>query len=54
LDTSKTAQVGYWLRAHKNRLAGGLKLVMTPVNGGKLLAKWELLQSGKAAGGEMC
>ena len=39
-DPGKSAQVGYWLRAHKNRIAAGLKLSMTQVNGGKLPAKW--------------
>ena len=45
LDTSSTAKVGYWLRANKNRNAGGLRLLVVKVNGGKLAAKWQLVNS---------
>jgi putative DNA primase/helicase len=42
-DPSKSAQIGYWLRAHKNRIAGGLKLTTKEINGGRQAAKWMLL-----------
>ena len=45
LDTTSTAKVGYWLRANKNRNAGGLRLLVVKVNGGKLAAKWQLVNS---------
>ena len=44
-DTSSTAKVGYWLRANKNRNAGGLRLLVVKVNGGKLASKWQLVNS---------
>ena len=43
-ESNSAAKVGMWLRAHKNRIAGGLKLVSKMVDGGRQPNKW-LLQS---------
>ena len=43
-ETNSAAKVGMWLRAHKNRIAGGFKLVSKMVDGGRQPNKW-LLQS---------
>lgn len=53
-DPTRSGQLGYWLRAHKNRIAGGLKLTMTQVNGGKLPAKWSLQTVSSTVGAETC
>jgi len=44
-DSTNTAKVGYWLRAHKNRIAGGLKLTVKQVNGGREPGNWSLVES---------
>lgn len=44
-DPTKSSQVGYWLRAHKNRLAGGLKLISKQIDGGRQPAKWVLMST---------
>ena len=44
-DTSSAGKLGYWLRANKNRNAGGLRLLVVKVNGGKLASKWQLVNS---------
>ena len=41
-DTTSSAKVGFWLRSNKNRIAGGFKLAVIKVNGGKLPSKWTL------------
>lgn len=43
-DTNSAAKVGMWLRAHKNRIAGGLRLVPKVIDGGRQPNKW-MLQS---------
>jgi len=43
-ESNSAGKVGMWLRAHKNRIAGGLKLVSKMVDGGRQPNKW-LLQS---------
>ena len=45
LDTSSAGKLGYWLRANKTRNAGGLRLLVVKVNGGKLASKWQLVNS---------
>lgn len=42
LDPASSAKVGYWLRAHKNRMAGGLTLQFRQVDGGRQPNKWSL------------
>jgi hypothetical protein len=54
VDPTKSGQVGYWLRAHKNRISEGLKLKMNQVNGGKLPAKWSLQSLDQGVGAEKC
>ena len=44
-DSTNTAKVGYWLRAHKNRIASGLKLTFEQVHGGRDPGRWSLLES---------
>jgi hypothetical protein len=44
-DSTNTAKAGYWLRAHKNRIASGLKLTFEQVRGGREPNKWSLLES---------
>jgi putative DNA primase/helicase len=39
-DTTSSTKLGYWLRAHKNRIAGGLKLISKQVNEGRQVNKW--------------
>ena len=39
-DTNSSAKLGFWLRAHKNRIAGGLKLVCKQIDGGRKPSKW--------------
>lgn len=53
-DPTKSGQVGYWLRAHKNRIASDLKLSMELVNGGKVAAKWVLVKHSTKSGGGLC
>ncbi len=43
-ETTSAAKVGMWLRAHKNRIAAGLKLVSKKVDGGRQSNFW-LLQN---------
>jgi hypothetical protein len=47
LDTNSSGKLGYWLRAHKNRISGGLKLVTLIVSGGRQPNKWQLLDLSK-------
>jgi putative DNA primase/helicase len=47
LDTNSSGKLGYWLRAHKNRISGGLKLVTLVVSGGRQPNKWQLLDLSK-------
>ena len=42
-DCTSSGKVGYWLRAHKNRIAGGLKLVSQQIDGGRQANKWMLV-----------
>lgn len=39
-DTTSSAKLGFWLRAHKNRIAGGLKLICKKVNEGRQPSRW--------------
>jgi len=50
-DTNSSAKLGYWLRAHKNRIAGGLKLISKQVNEGRQVNKWIFVSptNGKSA-----
>lgn len=48
-DPVSSSKVGYWLRAHKNRIAGGLKLVVKQVDGGRQSNKWQLQSSTQEA-----
>ncbi len=41
-DPVSSSKVGYWLRAHKNRIAGGLKLQFRQVHGGRQPNSWQL------------
>jgi hypothetical protein len=45
-DSKNSVKVGYWLRAHKNRIAGGLKLVCETVDGGRQANRWMLMAAG--------
>jgi putative DNA primase/helicase len=49
VDPVSSSKVGYWLRAHKNRIAGGLKLVVKQVDGGRQSNKWQLQSSTQEA-----
>jgi hypothetical protein len=49
-DAVNTAKVGYWLRALKNRMAGGLKLVCRQVDGGRQPNKWMLVDPSAMTG----
>lgn len=42
-ETTSSAKLGYWLRAHKNRIAGGLKLVCKQIDGGRKPSKWQFV-----------
>ena len=44
-EPNNASKVGYWLRAHKNRIAGGLKLTCQIVDGGREPNKWSLSNS---------
>jgi putative DNA primase/helicase len=44
-DTTSSAKLGYWLRAHKNRIAGGLKLISKQIHGGRQPGRWSLISS---------
>lgn len=48
-DPVSNSKVGYWLRAHKNRIAAGLKLQFKQVNAGRMPNKWCLVSGGKGA-----
>jgi len=39
-DATSTAKLGYWLRAHRNRIAGGRKLACRIVNQGRQPNQW--------------
>lgn len=43
-ESNSAAKVGMWLRAHKNRIAGGLRLQSKAVDGGRQPNRW-LLQN---------
>lgn len=42
-EPTNSAKTGYWLRALKNRIAGGLRLQCEQVKGGRLAAQWTLV-----------
>jgi putative DNA primase/helicase len=42
-DAVNASKVGYWLRAHKNRIASGLKLTSQQVDGGRQPNRWQLV-----------
>lgn len=44
LPMGGAAKVGMWLRAHKNRIAGGLRLMAKIIDGGRQPNRW-LLQN---------
>lgn len=46
-EPTNSAKTGYWLRALKNRIAGGLRLQCDQVNGGRLAALWSLVPVGE-------
>jgi hypothetical protein len=43
-DPTNSASVGYWLRSLKNRIAGGLRLEIRQVNGGRAASLWCICQ----------
>jgi putative DNA primase/helicase len=44
-DATSTAKLGYWLRAHRNRIAGGRKLCCREVKQGREPNQWSLANS---------
>jgi len=42
-DSVSSSKVGYWLRAHKNRIASELKLQSKKIDGGRQSNKWQLV-----------
>jgi hypothetical protein len=44
-DATSTAKLGYWLRAHRNRIAGGRKLACRIVNQGRQPNQWFIERS---------
>lgn len=44
-DITSSGKLGFWLRAHKNRIAGGLKLISKQMHGGREPARWSLISS---------
>jgi hypothetical protein len=48
-DPTNAASVGYWLRSLKHRIAGGLRLEIRQVNGGRAAALWCVCQVGSGA-----
>jgi hypothetical protein len=44
-DAVSTQKIGYWLRAHRNRLAGGRKLACRIVNHGRQPNLWSVVGS---------
>jgi len=45
LDSTNPTKVGNWLRVHKDRIAGGLKLTFRQMRGGREPNKWSLVES---------
>jgi hypothetical protein len=51
-DATSTAKLGYWLRAHRNRIAGGRKLGCRIVNDGRQPNQWSVNDSTTGLGDE--